>query len=158
MDQEQINNSSAYTKDQLIPRSIKITFLIVALLGFIDAGYLTANHYFNITPPCFVVQGCDTVTTSSYSKIVGIPVALLGALYYLTAFIVMLYYADTRKRVVLKPLASATIIGFAFSLWFIYAQLFLIKALCTYCLLSAFTSTILFCLGMYILKQTKNHP
>ena len=157
----QTNNketATTYIPDTLIRRSIKIAFILVALLGFLDAGYLTANHYLNIVPPCFVVQGCDTVTTSVYSKILGIPVSLLGALYYLSVFIGMLYYADTRKRAVLKPIFFLTCIGFLFSLWFLYAQIFLIGALCTYCLVSAVTSTTLFGLGVHIWKQTKNHP
>lgn len=144
----------------MIPRSITYSILIFAFLGFIDAAYLIASHYSNIALPCFIVQGCDMVTTSVYSKIFGIPVSLWGVVYYVLVFASVLYYVDRKNVVALKALHGITTIGFIVSIWFVYAQVFLIKEFCMYCLFSAGTSAILFILGAIAYHKyglTKNH-
>jgi len=108
--------------------------------------------------PCSILKGCDQVTNSPYSLIYGVPVALLGALYYLTILILAAIYIDSRKPSVLKFLACLTPFGFLASLWFVYLQIFIIKAICIYCMASATSSTILFILGMYYLKKQKIYP
>jgi uncharacterized membrane protein len=134
-----------------IPRPFIIAFLIVAFLGFIDATYLTANHYLNAVPPCFIAQGCETVTTSVYSEILGIPVALLGMLHYLGLLILSIFYIDKKKIWALKLIFAGTIIGFLMSLWFFYVQLSVLQEFCTYCLFSGITSTTLFIIATTIL-------
>jgi uncharacterized membrane protein len=130
-----------------IPRWLIISIITIAFLGFCDAMYLTAEHYLNAIPPCFIVQGCDTVTTSVYSKIFGIPVSLLGTLYYLTVLVLGLAYVDLKKTWSLKMLHLVTTVGFIMTMWFLYAQAFIIHAWCMYCLFSALSSTTLFVLG-----------
>lgn len=130
-----------------IPHWLSVSILVVAFLGFIDASFLTAEHYSEMTPPCFIVQGCDVVTTSSYSKILGIPVSLLGALFYVSILILGIYYVDKKKSVALTLIHLATSAGFLMSLWFVYVQAFILKSWCLYCLFSAGTSTVLFVLG-----------
>jgi uncharacterized membrane protein len=140
------------------PHHRKLTRLALALLGvapfgFADASYLTAEHFLNRTPPCSIVHGCEIVTTSRFSLIFGVPVALLGALYYLAVILGMVYYFQSKKTMALKGVAAFTFAGFAFSLWFVYLQLFVIRAICVWCMFSALTSTLLFILGMWVLKS-----
>ncbi len=125
----------------------------VSLFGFLDATYLTIEHYRGVVPPCSIVAGCEAVTTSSYSLFLTIPVALLGALYYLAVLFLTIAYLDTKKPHFIKVAASITPVGFLVSLYFIYLQAFVIKAWCLYCLGSALSSTILFILGILILTQ-----
>jgi len=137
-----------------IPKYLIFLFLVIAFIGFLDAAYLTANHYFGIVPPCFVTQGCDTVTTSAYSKFLGIPISLLGSLFYLTVLISLFYYIDKKKDwILIKTLPILTTIGFLVSLRLIYLQVFVIKALCSYCLISATTSTILFVISLVMRRM-----
>jgi uncharacterized membrane protein len=136
-----------------LSKTIIISFLIVAFIGFVDASFLAANHFSGVTPPCFITQGCDVVTTSAYAKIVGIPVSALGVLYYLSQLILMIYFVDKKDERVLPLIALSSAVGFGFSLWFTYVQVFLLKSYCTYCLFSGLTSTILFALGVVIWKQ-----
>ncbi len=128
-------------------------FILVSFLGFLDAGFLTVEHFRGAVPPCNITHGCEAVTTSVYSQILGIPVALLGALYYLTMFLGTILYLDTKRELILKLLAYFTITGLLFSLWFTFVQAVLLKAFCQYCLLSATTSTSLFIIGMTYLKK-----
>lgn len=55
--------------------------LLFGFLGFLDSLYLTIQHYQHAIPPC-TVGGCETVLTSSFATLWGIPVALLGAVFY----------------------------------------------------------------------------
>ena len=142
------------------------TFLPVSFLGFLDASYLTVKHFVGTPLPCSVLHGCEEVTTSQYSVIGGIPVALLGAVYYLAIFILILSVlrrnmfsssgvenvADANEDKLLNLTVRLTVIGLLASLWFIYLQLFVIKAICLYCMFSAFTSITLFVFGIIVLK------
>lgn len=132
-----------------------IVFLVVSFLGFLDATYLTVQHYLGVIPPC-AIQGCEIVLTSAQSKIVGIPVALLGALYYLTLLILSIAYLDSKKASIIRFASYCTTVGLAASAYFVYLQLFVLKEMCQYCMVSAGTSTILFLLGLYILAKTRS--
>ena len=134
-----------------MPKWVLFSILAISFLGFLDAAYLTASHYLGLSLQCLIANGCDIVTTSVYSKILGIPVALFGSVYYGFIFLMGVSYMDSGSQTVFKILAYSTIAGFLASLWFVYVQLVLLEAICLYCMFSAGTSTLLFGLGMYSL-------
>lgn len=123
----------------------------LSFLGFLDATYLTVKHFQNVAPPCTILSGCETVTTSSYAEIFGVPVALLGAIYYLSVFLLTIVYFDTTKEKILRTAAYLTFVGLFATGWFLFAQAVLLDAWCLYCLGSAVTSTLLFLTGLGIL-------
>lgn len=133
-----------------IPNWLILTFLVVSFFGFLDATYLTAQHYLGTIPPCVITTGCETVLTSEHNAIFGIPVALLGAIYYLLLFSLAVLSLDVNRGII-RFAAFLTPIGFLASLYFVYLQLFVIKEICSYCIVSATTSTILFILGLFII-------
>lgn len=141
-----------------IPFGLILALIILSFIGFLDAVYLTVAHYSGNALNCSVLKGCDVVTTSKYSLIFGIPVALLGSFYYFIILILALLYLDTKNKSILSLILHITTIGFLMSVWFVYSQFFIIEALCQYCLLSALTSTILFILNIYISKYKKLLP
>lgn len=120
------------------------TILGVSIVGFFDAAYLAIQHYTQFTLPCTITHGCDLVTKSEYSQIMGVPVSLLGAIYYLAIFLAVYIILETKKTEYLRFIAIATTFGFLFSAWFVYLQFFVIHAICQYCMLSAITSTTMF--------------
>lgn len=130
-----------------------IIFLAVSALGFLDAAYLTVEHYRGSIPPC-TIKGCEIVLTSAQSEIAGIPVALFGSLYYLALLILAIAYLDGKKSLI-NLAAKLTPLGFIASLYFVYLQLFVIHNICQYCMASAATSTLLFIAGMYIIIKTR---
>jgi uncharacterized membrane protein len=67
----------------IIPKWIIFGLIVVSFLGFLDATYLAAKHYLGAPIACSIFEGCEKVTTSQYAAVFNIPVALLGALYYL---------------------------------------------------------------------------
>jgi uncharacterized membrane protein len=137
---------------QEVPNRIVTVLFVIALLGFCDASFLTIEHYRNVIPPC-TTAGCETVLTSSYSTILGIPVALFGMIYYLLISIGLFAHIEGKHEPSLRVVLLITIVGFVMSLWFVAAQAFIIHSYCLYCLGSATISTILFGSSIYVLKK-----
>ncbi len=137
----------------LIPKWLFWAFIILSFIGFLDAAYLTAVHYLGITPNCTILEGCETVTTSKYATVFGVPIALFGAMYYLSVFLLSVIYFDNKNEKVLLLAAYLTPLGFLASLVLIYLQLFVIYAICLYCIVSAATSTLLFILGLILFRN-----
>jgi len=143
---------------QPVLKKIGWALLAVSLLGFIDAAYLSAKFYLGETPTCFLLKGCDVVTTSSYSSVAGVPIALFGALFYLAVFVLSLAFLDRRAPKLLKWIGAISVPGFLFTLYLVYLQFFVLHALCIYCMFSALTSTTVFVLaliGMRLLRRTQ---
>ena len=135
-----------------VPKWLIWGFVILSFIGFLDATYLTAKHYLGIPINCSLFEGCEKVTSSQYATIFDIPVSLAGAGYYLLIFVLMIAYLDTKKERILYFISRLALLGFIASLWFLYLQLFVIKAICLYCMISFTTSTLLFILGLILLQ------
>lgn len=125
-------------------KNLSLTLLALSFLGFADASFLTIKHYTGTPIPCTILAGCDTVTNSVYSQIAGVPVALLGALFYLTVFILILLNLQQPNKKLIKVVWWLSLLAFLASLAFVYLQAFVINAWCLYCLISALTSTLVF--------------
>ncbi len=121
---------------------------IFSFTGFLNAAFLTIEHYSGKVPPCAIFTGCDTVTTSQYATILGIPVALLGTIYYLSVLVLVVAYWDSKKPKFINAASLITVLGFLASVYFVSIQLFVLKAICLYCVISAIDSTILFLAGL----------
>jgi len=133
-----------------------VFFLLVSLLGFMDSTYLAVKKLTGSEVTCTIVHGCDTVTSSSYSEIFGIPVALLGSLFYLMILVLSIAYLDRKKEKLLSCISKLTWIGLIASVYFMVVQAFILHAYCIYCIGSAITSSTLFVGGMiYLSKNCK---
>lgn len=128
--------------------------VIVAFLGFLDATYLTVQHYMNTVPPCSATQGCERVLTSQYATVAGIPVALGGVLFYLAVFVLAFWMTMNGFRKAVPLLFGLTIIGLVTSAVLVYLQLGVLKAICLYCMGSAISSTLLFVFGFPLFLQS----
>ena len=118
-------------------RTILYTIVaIVALAGLADATYLTVQALTGETLSCGGSPDCFRVLGSSYAKVVGVPVALLGAFAYFCvfAFATFAAFGYARARTFLIPTIGAMFLA---TLWFLYVQAFLLHAYCRYCLFSA---------------------
>jgi uncharacterized membrane protein len=136
--------------NKTLPKWILIAFVLISFVGFLDASYLTANHYGQVELSCSITSGCEAVTTSEYSKIFGVPVALGGILYYLSILLLSLLYLDHKTKFFKKLVPPLTVVGFLFSAYFVYLQLFVIGAICQYCVLSAINATLLLALSGFV--------
>jgi uncharacterized membrane protein len=121
-------------------RRLRIAGLAVVLAGVGVASYLTYVHYAGLQPFCAGGgHGCERVQSSSYARLGGIPVALLGLVGYL-AIAAALLAPGERARLAAAALAVS---GFGFSAYLTYLELFVIDAICQWCVASAVLLTLL---------------
>jgi uncharacterized membrane protein len=105
----------------------------LAALGALIASFLTWQHLTGAIPPCGPVRGCETVLTSPYAAVAGVPVALAGALVSLATFAGALRWwlrADRRGLVLAYLTGTASIAALAY---FTYLEVAVIHALCAWC-------------------------
>lgn len=129
--------------------------MIAALLSLVGLLVATYLYLYKIgivgTMACGTGQ-CELVQTSQYSRFLGIEVSLIGALGYAAMFGVALAalqpgLAGRRWPDTLLLLLSAG--ALAFSAWLTYAELFLIKAICRWCVASASIVVVLFVVALH---------
>lgn len=140
----------------LIPSTILWAIIALALVGFADSAFLLAKRISGAPIPCFITSGCDAVSQSPYSVLFGVPLSLLGVIFYLGTGLLALWYFDTKSMLAARLIPLATTLGFLSSLYFIYIQKFKIGAFCIYCILSAVVATLLFALGVTVWRNTQN--
>jgi len=120
-----------------VPLWLPALTLLLAVAGIAVAAYLTDAHYNEhlvLACPDTGTINCAAVTTSPESKVFGIPVALLGLLYFVSIPVLLVPAAWRSPSVLIRRgrmLASG--VGVLFILWLIYAELFRIEAICLYC-------------------------
>jgi uncharacterized membrane protein len=129
--------------------------IALAVIGIGVATYLTVIHYAGINPACTAGQSCVKVQTSQWSKVDGIPVALLGLIGYIG--ILGSLVAPQREETRVATL-GLTVIGFGFSAYLTYRELFSIHAICEWCASSAVIMTILFICAVVSYLIGAGHP
>jgi uncharacterized membrane protein len=121
-------------------RALRRVIAVTALLGLAVAGYLTYVHYAELEPICAGGGGgCEKVQNSSYAELAGISVAVLGLVGYALILASLWVPGDTGR------LAGAllALVGFGFSAYLTWAELFEIDAICQWCVASAVLMAIL---------------
>lgn len=125
-----------------------IAILVFTTIGFLDAAYLTYVHYKGFAAlACFGAHSghssCETVQSSAWSELAGVPVALLGLLGYIGLYVS--YYVAARLDGELGRGIGFCIalIGCGFSLYLTYRELYSIHAICEWCVGSAVCMTAL---------------
>lgn len=115
---------------------------LVSLLGLADAIYLTVEHISGRSVRCTILSGCSEVLSSPYATFRGVPLALIGAASYFTAFSLATLAAFGYHLAVKLLIALVTLMFFT-TLWLLYLQAFVIGSFCQFCLLSAAVTLIL---------------
>ncbi len=120
---------------------------VLAVIGLGVAIYLMVIEITSIPAICGPIGDCNTVQQSPYSRVFGvIPVGVLGALGYLGILAAWLWgKISSGKLAAYMPLAifGMGIFGTLFSVYLTYLELFVIKAVCIWCLSSAVIITLL---------------
>jgi uncharacterized membrane protein len=119
------------------PAWLRWTTLVLALIGLGVSTYLTVAHYstaVTLACPNTGVVNCQKVTTSAESKVFGIPVALLGLIFYVFVVGIMTPWAwRARRREVALARLLGLVVGIGFVIYLIYAELFEIGNICLEC-------------------------
>ncbi|MHB1973433.1 MAG: vitamin K epoxide reductase family protein [Acidimicrobiales bacterium] len=116
-------------------RSIVTTVVSVAGTGV--ASYLTLAHYSTGIPlacPDTGAINCEAVTTSAQSVVLGVPVAVLGLVFFLPMLALSLPWAwRTSRRLVARARLAMSVVGIGFVFYLVYAELFEIQKICLWC-------------------------
>ncbi|MBC8170915.1 MAG: vitamin K epoxide reductase family protein [Anaerolineae bacterium] len=131
--------------------------LLLVLIGTVISAYLTYTELTQTEVVCTDTGAfdCDTVQSSAYSKLAGIPIVYLGLATYLLIGALLLL----QKRVVFfQEFGGMLIFGLVlfawlYSMYLVYLQLFVLKAICQWCFTHEINMTILFVVTCFRLKN-----
>jgi uncharacterized membrane protein len=126
--------------------ALRIVMIVLATVGLGVASYLTYVHYSGSPPVCTAGGSCLKVQTSIYSKLAGVPVALMGLIGYVAILASLLAPENESARF---ATLGFTLAGFGFSAYLTYRELFSIHAICEWCASSAVIMTILMLLAVW---------
>ena len=133
---------------------------LVALTGVFVALYLTLYKLGYIGTLACAVGSCETVQTSKWATLFGFPVGAWGVGYYIAVLAIALLgltprWADSRG--LSDVLLAVTTFGLLFSFWLTYLELFVIHAICQWCVVSAILAAILFALSWLDRRDVTAH-
>lgn len=113
----------------------------VAAFGIGVASYIAIEAAGGDAPACIAgSSGCQTVANSTYSHVLGVNIAVFGILGYVLLLIASLGRGDAARMAGF----GFSLVGFGYSVYLTYLELFKIEAICQWCLASAVLMTILF--------------
>lgn len=116
----------------------------LALAGIGISSYLTFTHFADQPVACAGLGECNTVQTSDYAEVLGIPVAALGLAFCAALLGLVLWrLTDLDLAAEWAPLAvfSMTLGGVAYAAYLTYIELFVLEAICIWCVSLAFVIT-----------------
>jgi uncharacterized membrane protein len=139
-------------------RKLRLTAYILAGIGLLDSLYLTWVEATHSEAFCGGSGDCATVANSPYSEIAGIPIALLGMGAYL--LIIALLYLETRggfwKSYSPLIIFGLSLAGVIYSAYLTFLEIWVIKAICPYCVVSAIVMLLLLVISIVRLVRGGN--
>ena len=131
--------------------------LALTVIGISDAMYVAYGSYSGTQLWCPILDGCNTVVNSPYSRVLGMPMSYFGFIYYLFMFglAARLAYEPASKSLRFRMVLYAAL-GAVSSAYFIYLQLGLIQAICSYCIISAIISFLLLFAPLWHFQVTRS--
>jgi uncharacterized membrane protein len=103
---------------------------LMLLIGLADSAFLFYKYITADPINCFIFDGCNTVAKSPYSHVFGIPLPAFGLVFYGVMVGVFGALLFIKRRFMKQLFLLGGLVGFIFSLWFIYLQGFVIQAFC----------------------------
>ena len=115
-------------------RITRVLLVVLAVVGLLMSSYLTWVHLMGRSPVCLAGSGgCETVQSSRYAEILGIPVAALGIGGYTGLLLSGLLRGEGGALLGL----FVALVSVLFSAYLTYLELFVIYAICQWCVASA---------------------
>ena len=124
--------------------------VILVVIGLFVSVYMTIYKVTSNDALCLGSGDCSTVNASRYSEVYGIPVASVGIAGYLA--ILLVHWYEQRDKFFEKNgpmlIFGLALTGFLFTVYLIYVEFSILKALCPFCLTSQFAMTIIFIISI----------
>ena len=119
---------------------------LLALAGIFLATYLALYKFGMIGALTCTVGSCETVQLSKWAMFLGMPVAAWGIGFYVAMFVLAMLSLGTSSRAVRWALLLLGGWGVLFSAWLTYLELYVIHAICMWCVVSAVLTGVIFLL------------
>ena len=136
--------------DYAAPPTTRMAIAVLAVLGLLVAGYLSAYKLGFIGGLTCTVGHCEQVQASPWSVLLGLPVSVWGFGAYaaiLTLSILGLQPRFVHDRRIALAITGVSAVGVAFSAYLTYIEAFVIEMWCQYCVISAIIITLVFLLS-----------
>jgi uncharacterized membrane protein len=140
-------------------RGIHPGLVLAALdvVGFCVAFYLAFTELTGGLVQCGALHGCQQVQNSVYSRpVAGIPVAVYGVMLSTVLFTLAIAWWRTGRYQLLLLHYGLSLVGVAFELWFQFAQIFLIHAVCIWCETYGVSLVLRFVVALWVYMHTPN--
>lgn len=132
----------------------------LSVLGMLVSIYMSIYKLTSNNAMCLGSGDCSTVNASPYAEVYGIPVAFVGVLGYFAIFALLIFQnrlGDFIQQNSTLAVFGLALTGFAFTVYLIYLEIYVIKALCPFCITSQITMTILFMIAIVrLVRQPVN--
>jgi len=129
----------------------------LALVGMTDAFYVARASYTGQTMWCIFFDGCNAVAQSPYARLFGVPLSYFGVIYYLCVLsLAVLLAVDPFSRGLRYGVLAFTVIGVGYSAFSMVLQVRFIRAVCSYCLISAVITVLLLAVALWHFRRTRN--
>jgi uncharacterized membrane protein len=120
-----------------LPRWPGLIGTVASVAGLGVAGYLTYEHFTGSSSLVCSDKGivnCLAVTTSSYAMVVGVPVAVLGLIFFAVTLLLQLPVMWKCPNPIIRSSRLAwAVVGLGTVIYLLYAELFEINAICLWC-------------------------
>jgi uncharacterized membrane protein len=120
--------------------------VVLCAFGIVVAGYLVTKRFTGGSLACTRWAQCDVVNNSVYSQIYGVPICVIGLAGYLLllalAFAALWTEGRTQQRILILGFVLS-LGGVGFSAYLTYLEIYVIEALCAWCVASAIIITLL---------------
>lgn len=132
-------------------KKLNRVIFILSIIGVVMAIYVLQS-FLRQSPIVCVNQGCELVRKSLYSYPFGLPVPAFGLIGYSLLVLFTFLRTTSKDKRLLYPVLGISVFGLLFVTWFTYTELFIIRAICTWCAVSAVNMYIIFFLTLKIFK------
>ena len=138
-------------------RAAGLVIATLAMVGMAEAFYVARSSYTGQTMWCIFFDGCNAVTQSPYARLFGVPMSYFGVIYYLCSFgLAVLLAVDPFSRGLRYGVLAFTGIGVAYSAFSMVLQVRFIRAICSYCVISAVITVLLLAVALWHFRRTRN--
>lgn len=141
---------------------LSILFPLIGVIGLGVAAYIAYVQLFQVQAICGPLENCNTVLQSRYAKLLGfVPNSVLGMLSYLAMFFLWLWHLRRKDWLAQQSpllILAISLLGSLLSVYLTVLQVFVLKALCMWCLSSAVIIALLFLLSLSLYHSTQDAP
>ena len=129
--------------------------LVLVIIGLLVSIYMTIYKVTSNDSLCLGSGDCATVNASRYSEVSGIPVAVVGILGY--AAMLAVHWFERRNSFFKENgtllIFGMALTGFIFTVWLVYVEVSLLKAICPFCVTSQVAMTFIFVIAVLRMIQ-----